>query len=39
VEEGLAIGWVLWTIETALYLLAGFVSLVILPMQKTGKKD
>ena len=36
-EEGLAIGWVVWTIETMLYLMAGLVSLVILSMQKMIK--
>ena len=33
-EEGLAIGWVVWTIETGLYLLAGLVSLVVLAIKK-----
>ena len=36
-EEGLAIGWVVWTIETLLFLLLGIVSLIILSMQKTVK--
>jgi len=36
-EEGLAIGWVVWTIETVLYLLLGVSSLILLSMQKTAK--
>lgn len=37
-EEGLAIGWVVWSIETVLYLILGVASLIILSMQKTKKK-
>ena len=36
-EEGLAIGWVAWTIETVLYLVLGLASLIILSLQKTKK--
>ncbi|MCL2132042.1 MAG: flippase-like domain-containing protein [Lentimicrobiaceae bacterium] len=37
-EEGLAIGWVVWSIETVLYLALGVVSLIVLSVQKTGGK-
>ena len=36
-EEGLAIGWVVWTIETILYILLGVISLILLSLQKTAK--
>ena len=36
-EEGLAVGWVVWTIETVLYLVFGVLSLVLISMKKTGK--
>jgi uncharacterized protein (TIRG00374 family) len=36
-EEGLAVGWVTWTVETVLYLVLGLSSLIILSTQKTLK--
>ena len=36
-EVGLAVGWVVWSIETVLYLILGIISLIILSMQKTKK--
>ena len=36
-ESGLAVGWVVWTTESAMYLILGLVSLLLLSFQKNKK--
>ena len=37
-EVGLAVGWVVWSTETILYLLGGTISLIIAPFTNSNKK-